>query len=87
MMRTRAFHTVWFKITAIVTGSFGPIFFLAAMTQMLEPARFTLDLLNRPLDGSATWASPDTRFLSALTGRFLFGWGVMPHLGVCAARC
>lgn len=42
-----------------------------------EPARFTLDLLSWPLDGTTTYASPDTRFLSALAGGFLIGWGVM----------
>jgi hypothetical protein len=29
------------------------------------------------LDGATTYASADTRFLSALTGGFLLGWGVM----------
>lgn len=57
--------------------SFGPIFFLGTMESTLEPARFTLDLLSWPLDGATTYASPDTRFLSALTGGFLMGWGVM----------
>jgi hypothetical protein len=76
-IRSQAFHKFWLKITAIVVGSFGPVFFLGTMAQTLEPARFTLDLLSWPLDGATTWDSPDTRFLSALTGGFLFGWGVM----------
>ncbi|MGD1909232.1 MAG: hypothetical protein ACFB0C_25035 [Leptolyngbyaceae cyanobacterium] len=29
------------------------------------------------LDGLQTYASPDVHFLSALTGGFLLGWGVM----------
>ena len=70
------FHRFWLKITAIVIGSFGPIFFLGTMAETLEPARWTLDLLSWPLDGAQTYASPDTRFLSALTGGFLLGWGV-----------
>lgn len=74
---TQTFHKFWLKITAIVIGSFGPIFFLGTMTSTLEPARFTLDLLSWPIDGATTYASPDTRFLSALTGGFLMGWGVM----------
>jgi hypothetical protein len=77
VVRSQAFHKFWLKITAIVVGSFGPIFFLGTMAQTLEPARFTLDLLSWPIDGATTWASPDTRFLSALTGGFLLGWGVM----------
>lgn len=71
------FHKFWLKITAIVVGSFGPIFFLGTMEPTLEPARLTLDLLSWPIDGLTTYDSPDTRFLSALTGGFLLGWGVM----------
>ena len=41
------------------------------------PARWTLDLLSWPLDGAQTFTSSTTRFLSALTGGFLLGWGVM----------
>jgi hypothetical protein len=71
------FHKFWLKITAVVVGSFGPVFFLGTMLPTSGPARWTLDLLSWPLDGLQTYASPDTRFLSALTGGFLLGWGVM----------
>ncbi|MEO0327429.1 MAG: hypothetical protein AAF217_02395 [Pseudomonadota bacterium] len=71
------FHKFWLKITAIVIGSFGPVFFLGTMESTMEPARFTLDLLSWPIDANINYASPDTRFLSALTGGFLLGWGVM----------
>lgn len=70
-------HKFWLKITAIVVGSFGPIFFLGTMESTAEPARFTLDLLSWPLDGAQSFASGDTRFLSALAGGFLLGWGVL----------
>jgi len=76
-MGCQAFHKFWLKIAAIVVGSFGPVFFLGTMALTQEPARFTLDLLSWPVDGATTFASPDTRFLSALTGGFLLGWGVM----------
>ncbi len=76
-MRSLAFHKFWLKITAIVVGSFGPVFFLGTMAATAEPARWTLDFLAWPLDGATTYASHDTRFLSALTGGFLLGWGVM----------
>jgi hypothetical protein len=46
------------------------------MMSTSELARLTLDILSWPLDGLQTFNSPDTRFLSALTGGFLFGWGV-----------
>lgn len=74
---TQQFHRYWLKVTAIVVGSFGPIFFLGTMEATMEPARFTLDFLSWPLDGATTYGSPDTRFLSALAGGFLLGWGVM----------
>lgn len=76
-MMTQQFHKFWLKITAIVIGSFGPIFFLGTMIPTAEPARFTLDLLSFPIDGVQNYNEPTTRFLSALTGGFLFGWGVM----------
>jgi biotin transporter BioY len=74
---TQQFHKFWLKITAIVIASFGPVFFLGTMAATSGPARLTLDVLSWPIDGATTYASPDTRFLSALTGGFLFGWGVM----------
>jgi len=73
---SHSFHKFWLKVTAFVIGSFGPIFFLGTMAETLEPARWSLDLLSWPLDGQTDYASPDTRFLSALTGGFLLGWGI-----------
>jgi hypothetical protein len=72
---TQQFHKSWLNVTALVVGSFGPVFFLGTMLPTLEPARWTLDLLSWPPDGAQTYAST-TRFLSALTGGFLLGWGV-----------
>ena len=74
---SRSLHKLWLKVAAIVVGIGGPIFFLGTMEGTLEPARLTLDLLSWPIDGATPDASPDTRFLSALTGGFLMGWGVM----------
>ena len=74
--RTQAFHKYWLKITAIVIGSFGPVFFFGTMIATMEPARITMDILSWPLDGMTTFESPDTRFMSALAGGFLLGWGV-----------
>jgi hypothetical protein len=75
-MMSQSFHKFWLKISAIVVGSFGPIFFLGSMPETMEPARWTLDLLSWPLDGATSYASADTQFLSALTGGFLLGWGL-----------
>ncbi len=72
---TEKLHRLWFKVAAIVVGSFGPVFFLAA-AGLTEPARWTLDMLSWPIDGNITYEAPATRFLSALTGGFLLGWGV-----------
>jgi hypothetical protein len=73
---SRSLHKLWLKVAAVVVGSFGPVFFFGTMPETMEPARLTLDLLSWPVDGATTYASPDTRFLSALTGGFLLGWGV-----------
>lgn len=73
---SQSFHRFWLKITAIAVGSFGPVFFLGSIPETMEPARWTLDLLSWPLDGATSYASADTRFLSALTGGFLLGWGL-----------
>lgn len=73
---THQTHKSYLRITAIVIASFGPVFFLGSMHSFSEPARFTLDLLSFPPDGNPTFNDPATRFLSALSGGFLFGWGV-----------
>jgi len=36
-----------------------------------------MDLLSWPVDGVQTYDHPDTRFLGALSGGFLFGWGAL----------
>jgi len=74
--RTKAFHKQYLKVTAFVVGSFGPIFFLGTILDFSEPARWTLDLLAYPVDGTQVYTEPTTRFLSALTGGFLLGWGI-----------
>ncbi|MDX2062602.1 MAG: hypothetical protein SFY70_06045 [Bacteroidia bacterium] len=73
---TQLQHKQYLLVTAFVVGSFGPIFFLGTMLPTAGLARFTLDLLSWPLDGAQTYSAPTTRFLSALTGGFLLGWGV-----------
>lgn len=70
-------HKRYLYVTAFVVGSFGPVFTLGTMLATSEPARWSLDLLAWPLDGEQTYVEDTTRFLSALTGGFLFGWGVM----------
>jgi hypothetical protein len=75
--RTPQFHKQYLKVTAFVVGSFGPVFFLGTMLNSSEAARWTLDFLSWPIDGVQVYTEPTTRFLSALTGGFLIGWGVM----------
>jgi hypothetical protein len=75
-MMSQNFHKNYLKFTAFVVGSFGPIFFLGTMLSTSGAASWTLDLLSYPLDGAQDYQAPTTRFLSALTGGFLFGWGV-----------
>nr|WP_290932732.1 hypothetical protein [Haliscomenobacter sp.] len=75
-LMTQQSHKSYLKITAFVIASFGPIFFLGTMLATSEPARWTLDFLSFPVDGLQNYDAATTRFLSALTGGFLFGWGV-----------
>jgi hypothetical protein len=56
---TQAFHKFWLKVTAVVVGGFGPVFFFGTMPATLEPARWSLDLLSWPLDGFPTYQSPE----------------------------
>lgn len=74
---TEAFHKRWLIVTAIVVGSFGPVFSLATRVSTAGPARWTLDFLNGPGGNPQTFQAATTRFLTALTGGFLLGWGVM----------
>lgn len=73
---TQKFHKFWLIVAAIVVGSFGPVFSLGSMLSTCEPARWALDVLSWPVDGLQNYEAATTRFLSALTGGFLFGWGI-----------
>jgi hypothetical protein len=75
-IRTTAFHKAWLIVTAIVIGSFGPVFSLATRQATSGPARWALDFLNGPGGDRESYADGTLQFLSALTGGFLFGWGV-----------
>ncbi len=74
---TRSFHKTWLLVTAIGIAAFGPILTLATVEATSQPARLALDLLSWPIDGSITYQLQEMRFLSALTGGFLLGWGVL----------
>lgn len=76
-MSTHATHKFWLKISALVIGGFGPILTLGTMPMFNEPARWGLDVLTWPIDGFPSYQAPEMWFLSALTGGFLVGWGVM----------
>ena len=69
-------HKRWMKFTAIVVGCFGPLFLLASLG-ITKPAEIALDILSWPLDGKQTYDDNTLQFLSALTGGFLLGWGIM----------
>lgn len=77
LSKSQQFHKTWLKVMAIVVGSFAPVFFLGTMESTLEPARFTMDFISWPLDGATTFDSPDARFISAILGGFMLGWGAM----------
>lgn len=73
---TQNFQKQWLVVTALVVGSFGPIFGLGSMIASAGPAAWTLDVLSWPVDGNMPFDASPTRFLSAVTGGFLLGWGV-----------
>lgn len=72
---TQKFHKFWLIITAIVVGSFGPVFSLGTNIQTSAFPSWALDLLSWSM-GTHNFEAPTTRFLTALTGGFLFGWGI-----------
>lgn len=74
--RTHQFHKNYLMVTAFLVACFGPICFLGTMPAFAEPARWTLDLLSWPLDGRESLEDSTARFLSALLGGFLLGYGV-----------
>lgn len=76
-MYTKLAHKNWLKVTALTVGAFGPLFSLGTMPSTAEPIRLTLDILSLPIDGLQNFEAPTTRFLTALTGGFLFGFGVL----------
>jgi hypothetical protein len=75
-LRTEEFHKVWLIVTAVVVGGFGPVFTLATRRSTAGPSEWTLNLLNGPGGDVESFANGTTQFLTALTGGFLFGWGV-----------
>jgi len=75
-MASHAAHKRWLKISALVIGFFGPALTLGTIPATNELARLGLDILTWPVDGFPSYASEEIRFLSALTGGFLVGWGV-----------
>lgn len=76
-MITRELHRRWLRVTALIVGGFGPVFFLGTLPETSALPRLGLDLLAWPIDGAQSYDSATTRFLSALTGGFLLGWGVL----------
>jgi hypothetical protein len=75
VLKSKKFHKSYLRITAIGIAAFGPVFFLGSMLPTSAPAAWTLDFLSWPVDGAQRYDAPTTRFLSALTGGFLMGWG------------
>ena len=74
-MRTQEDHKRWLWVTAIVIGIAGPVISLGTMEATQEPARLTLQLLSGPGYAARSYDHDTLRFLSALTGGFLVGWG------------
>lgn len=75
--RTVRGHKNWLVVTAIVVASFAPVFALATRQPASGAAKWTLDFLNGPGGKPQDFEAPTTRFLTALTGGFLLGWGTL----------
>ena len=76
-MASKKTHKTYLKVSAILVMLFGPFFFLGTLDATVEPIRWTADLLAWPVDGAQTYDHPDTRFVGALAGGFLMGWGLL----------
>ncbi len=74
---SHAVHKAWLKVTAVIVAGFAPVLFLGTMEATDEMGRLALDFLKWPLDGQEQIEGPTMRFLSAVSGGFLLGWGVM----------
>ncbi len=74
---SKSLRKKYLKVSALLVASFGPVFFLGTFPSLSEPIRLAADFLAWPIDGAQTYDHPDTRFLGALTGGFLLGWGVL----------
>ena len=70
-------HKTYLLYTALIVGAFAPFFTLATMDSGAGVARWSLNVLNGPGGDAESFEAGTTQFLSALTGGFLFGWGVM----------
>lgn len=75
-MASHATHKRWLKVSALVIGFFGPALTLATIPATTAAAQLGLDILTWPIDGFPSYTSNEIRFMSALTGGFLVGWGV-----------
>ncbi|GBF50119.1 hypothetical protein LPTSP4_16430 [Leptospira ryugenii] len=70
------FHKRYIQFSGAVIAFFGPVFSTGTREETKWPAQISLDILSWPIDGNMAYASNDIHFLSALTGGFLFGWGM-----------
>ena len=74
--RTHSFHKQYLKVTGFLVAGFGPVCFLGTMPEFAEAGRWILDLLSWPLDGQESLHDSTARFLAAILGGFLLGYGV-----------
>jgi len=51
-MITRELHRRWLRVTALIVGGFGPVFFLGTLPETSALPRLGLDLLAWPIDGA-----------------------------------
>ncbi|MEM9695553.1 MAG: hypothetical protein AAGA56_23615 [Myxococcota bacterium] len=67
----------WLQVTSLFTVLVGVTAAFAAHPATSEPWRFLFDVIRWPVDGSPGPFAPATRFMNAILGGVMVGWGAM----------
>ncbi len=67
----------WLKVMSALVIGFGTLVAVAAYPPFAGVTEFFLDLAMWPVDGAQSVSSPVTRFICAVTGGALIGWGIL----------
>lgn len=65
------------KFAAAVVIAFGLVMAAASLAALAAPTALLIDLVFFPIDGAQSMADPVVRFMSAICGGVMVGWGAM----------